>query len=248
MMTPSSTSSADSPSALSSDNNEVGEVASQSDMGSFHEYPLFEFDSMNQDWNLGTFPADKVWSPTILPDDPTSQIFSLSNIEVEYSTHNLTTSQFHLEAIPPTYLPIDTLRAFPPRNIVKTGAEMSAIFIRRILGSYPNMMQRKDTFPPFIHPSCCKDDQMPEALTNCMSIVQMFSTRTKDNAKFLWRTVRMEQDRLRHEHQLFDKWELLASAQAMLIYILLRMVEGETTNTDFDIPLLGSINVGGSKS
>ena len=58
------------------------------------------------------------------------------------------------------------------------------------------MMLRKETFPPFIHSSYCLHGEMPKALVNCMSIVQMFSTRTSASNEFVWRTIRMEQERL----------------------------------------------------
>jgi hypothetical protein len=42
---------------------------------------------------------------------------------------------------------------------------------------------------------------------------------------------------------MFNKYELLAAAQAMLIYFIMRMIEGESKNTDFDLPLLVSLSV-----
>jgi len=41
----------------------------------------------------------------------------------------------------------------------------------------------------------------------------------------------------------FDNWELLASAQALMIYTLMRMIEGPNEDNDFDAPLLLSLNV-----
>ena len=62
-------------------------------------------------------------------------------------------------------------------------------------------MMRKETLPPFIHPvwfSECGEikGSFPEALVNCMTIAQMFVNRGKETNKFMWRTIRMEQERM----------------------------------------------------
>jgi hypothetical protein len=119
-------------------------------------------------------------------------------------------SPFDLPAcIPSSVSNRGTSRSLAPRAMAKTGAEMSALFMKRILGSYPTMMLRKETFPPFVHPLSGPEDGgiLPEALVNCMSIAQMFVTRTKETTKLVWRTVRMEQERLwlevRHRSSFF---------------------------------------------
>lgn len=91
-----------------------------------------------------------------------------------------------------------TARSLEPRALAKTSGKMSALFLTRILGSYPAMMLRKETFPPFIHPhtESGNDNSLPEALVNCMSIAHMFVNRNKETSKFVWRTIRMEQERL----------------------------------------------------
>lgn len=42
---------------------------------------------------------------------------------------------------------------------------------------------------------------------------------------------------------IYDKWELLATAQALLVYLLVRLAEGETKHNNFDELLLGTFAV-----
>jgi hypothetical protein len=45
-----------------------------------------------------------------------------------------------------------------------------------------------------------------------------------------------------------DKWELLGALQALMIYMLMRLIEGQTENTSFDVPLLNTILVSFQKA
>lgn len=77
-------------------------------------------------------------------------------------------------------------------------------FITRILGSYPKMMLRRTSLPPFIHPfsyrqSDTANPSLPEPLAICMSIASMFAVRTSESSNFLWRTIKTEQQRLTKE-------------------------------------------------
>jgi hypothetical protein len=38
-----------------------------------------------------------------------------------------------------------------------------------------------------------------------------------------------------------DKWELLSSMQALLIYMMLRLQDGENTHNNFDVLLLSAM-------
>jgi hypothetical protein len=42
----------------------------------------------------------------------------------------------------------------------------------------------------------------------------------------------------------FNNCELLCAAHSLVIYTLMRIVDGETEHNDFDIPLMISLNVG----
>lgn len=54
---------------------------------------------------------------------------------------------------------------------------------------------------------------------------------------------RMANILLLRQYNQYDDSELLAAGQALLIYILMRMVDGETEHNNFDIQLLVSLQV-----
>ena len=63
--------------------------------------------------------------------------------------------------------------------------------------AYPMMMLRRETLPPFIHPHWHRQSTpaLPEPLSNCMSIAQMFAFRSEETKPFIWRTVKAEDER-----------------------------------------------------
>ncbi|KAK2051938.1 hypothetical protein LY76DRAFT_527623 [Colletotrichum caudatum] len=131
--------------------------------------------------------------------------------------------------------------------------------IRRALRSYPHMMTRRSSFPPFIHHYQDKS-HIPEPLANCMSIAVLYVARNNDTRPFLWKTIREEQDRnLRHvslfrgcdlapgadrkQMQNYSKHDVFAALQAELIYIIMRVVDGEvislsTENREYNMDML----------
>jgi hypothetical protein len=83
-------------------------------------------------------------------------------------------------------------------------AQHSANFVIQSLRSFPTMMLRKETFPWFIHTqsqllSKPAKAVLPEALSTCMSIAQIFAARTSETKPFLWGTIRAEYRRFRNE-------------------------------------------------
>lgn len=110
-------------------------------------------------------------------------------------------SRFTIPPSPPRLPGQDPPRSLVPRKLATTGSQISSMFLTQIICSFPTMMLRKETFPPFIHPRCFstvpgQEDDLPEALMNCMGLAQMFAIRTKGTRKLLWRTIRMEHERL----------------------------------------------------
>lgn len=146
-----------------------------------------------QDWTTDAMNFDEHWDFTKATSKSLSE--SMETWKFGFPTSPSSTG-LEISSSPPIYPLINNFRALLARKIVKTGSEMSVTFVRQILSSYPGMMLRKETFPPFIHSSFSCDGQMPQPLANCMSIVQMFSTRTPASNEFVWRTIRMEQERL----------------------------------------------------
>lgn len=104
----------------------------------------------------------------------------------------------------PDYSLNDLARSIRRRHLARPQLQTHATLIIQILSSFPAMMLRKETFPPFIHPRSFstvpgKDSDMPEALANCMSLAQLFKIRTKENSRFLWKSIRLEHERLWRE-------------------------------------------------
>jgi hypothetical protein len=98
--------------------------------------------------------------------------------------------------------PTSTFRSFIQRPKMKTGTPRIANLILHTLKSYPLMMMRHNTLPPFLHPrvisSDVENDDM-EPLTNCLSLVHMISSGFHGSRKLFWKNVQMECERLCEE-------------------------------------------------
>ncbi|KAL1851078.1 hypothetical protein VTK73DRAFT_9547 [Phialemonium thermophilum] len=140
------------------------------------------------------------------------------------------------QPVPPT--PTGVVRSLARRPGPPPKAQRPASLVFHILKSYPLMMLRHDTLPPFIHPSFLtsrivdRDDMEP--LINCISVMRMISAGFAGSRKLFWKTVRLECERICDEHLAFNRWELLAAMQAVAMYILIRLDEGETEYNNFD--------------
>ncbi|KAL2131223.1 hypothetical protein VTI74DRAFT_5400 [Chaetomium olivicolor] len=125
--------------------------------------------------------------------------------------------------------------------------QRTASLILHALKSFPLMMMRHNALPPFIHPhmmsqSVIENDVM-EPLNNCISLLHMLSSRVTGSRKLFWRNVRMECERFCAEHPKWNKWGLLAALQALSVYLIIRLGEGQTENNDFDYPLVNAVAI-----
>lgn len=77
-------------------------------------------------------------------------------------------------------------------QIERPHAQHNANLVIQSFRSFPTMMLRRETFPWFIHPHSQPGTVLPEALSTCMSVAQMFASRTSETKYFLWRTIRAE--------------------------------------------------------
>jgi hypothetical protein len=87
-----------------------------------------------------------------------------------------------------------------------SSAKFAASLLSHAISAFPQMMLRRQTFPPFIHAQWHLPS-LPETLANCMSIAQIFATRTSETRPFLWRMIGAEVQRLQdevHSHQWFS--------------------------------------------
>lgn len=94
-------------------------------------------------------------------------------------------------------------------------SQHSATLVVQTLRAFPQMMLRRQTFPPFVHPhwhrpSTATSTAVPEPLANCMSVAHIFASLTSETKPFLWRTIRAEQRRFIDEvGSLFPSKDLL---------------------------------------
>ncbi|RAH69825.1 uncharacterized protein BO66DRAFT_375014 [Aspergillus aculeatinus CBS 121060] len=142
--------------------------------------------------------------------------------------------------------PAQNIRSLLQRPRLNVGAQRSANLILHTLRSYPQMMLRDSILPPFIHPHLIRLDAKSEdmePLTNCISLVHMTSGPVRGNRKLFWKNVHWECERLHAEHAKLNKWELLAAMQALSIYIIIRLEEGETEHNNVDFLLLSTVTV-----
>jgi hypothetical protein len=136
------------------------------------------------------------------------------------------------------------IRSLIQRPKLKAGSQRTANLILYTLKSYPRMMLRKTTLPPFIHPRLAFSDlenNHMEPLTNCISLMHMISSGVQGSRKLFWKNVRMECEKLIEEYLNMNKWGLLAAMQALSIYILLRVEEGETDDNNIDFLLIMTV-------
>ncbi|KAI0817828.1 hypothetical protein GGR55DRAFT_622117 [Xylaria sp. FL0064] len=160
--------------------------------------------------------------------------------------HQATPTQQHLSpprlSIPIT--PTSGVRSLLRRPRMPAGAQRTANLILHTLKSYPFMMLRHNTLPPFIHPATVSSgvgDSYMEPLTNCISLVHMMASGVQGSRKLFWQNVRTECERLFHKHKQLHKWELLAAMQALSIYILIRLDESETEYDNSDALLIKTV-------
>lgn len=99
-------------------------------------------------------------------------------------------------------------KAFWPRRVRENQFSLNKSFLLCTLRSYPSMLLPGDTLPPFIHPQGWIDKSgnhrvnhmsLLGPLATCVAIVQMFSVKNESNVKFLWKTIRTEQEKLSAE-------------------------------------------------
>ncbi|KAH8684915.1 hypothetical protein BGZ60DRAFT_398670 [Tricladium varicosporioides] len=138
-------------------------------------------------------------------------------------------------------------KAFWPRKKGDSRFSLNRHFVLCTLRSYPHQILPGKSLPPFIHPqsliNSTQEDgviqkSLPVSLAACAAIIQMCSVKDESNALFIWRAIRMEQERLSAECLKFDQAEAVAALQAVTAYFLLRLSEDNDNATTFDVPLI----------
>ncbi|KAL5050498.1 hypothetical protein BDW71DRAFT_174055 [Aspergillus fruticulosus] len=153
-------------------------------------------------------------------------------------------------SIPPTFL-LPRLLTRKPESI--TGGKRTTHLILQTLKSYLYMLLRDDTLPPFIHTRSIPqafsmnsrgalEFSSMGALEACLSILGII--KNSKSRKLFWNHVRTQCEQLcSGQHQQLSKWELLGAMQALGIYILARLDEGETDENNLDFFLLAGVTV-----
>ncbi|ORY01122.1 hypothetical protein BCR34DRAFT_494155 [Clohesyomyces aquaticus] len=99
-----------------------------------------------------------------------------------------------------------------------------------ILKAFPRMMLRRETFAPFIHPYW-HWPTLPEKLASCVSIAQLFETRTIESRPFLWRVIDIEEQRFSGEMETMSSYDTQWAIQALMIYIIMAIVDQDWDHT-----------------
>lgn len=101
--------------------------------------------------------------------------------------------------------PSPAVRSLIQRPKLQSGAQRIANLILHTLKSYPLMMLRHNTLPPFIHSRLISpdiNDVRMEPLTNCISLVHMISSEVRGSRKLFWKNVQQECERWSKEVRL----------------------------------------------
>ncbi|ROW13655.1 hypothetical protein VPNG_04586 [Cytospora leucostoma] len=182
---------------------------------------------------------------------PVGPYFEASSISgaLQYSSNINTPPGQSIRPSSPTPISLayrDPSSLFERRKFSEPEVELTADLALHILRSYPYMMVNRDSVPPFIHPKyqCLSEDDEanPSPLDAALNLSKTMLHGRRMNKSLIWGLIRIEQERLLNEYHRFNKWEVLEALQSLVIYILLRIIEGRQDYTNFDTQLLASLN------
>jgi hypothetical protein len=161
-------------------------------------------DGNNTDINFADFINPQTNDPGLVSEALSSVHFSTP------PTTQTTREQQHLFAATSSIplAPSGIIRLLVHRPKMQTGAQRIANLILHNLKSYPLMMLRYNTLPPFIHASLVSSDVENvdmEPLNNCISLVHMISSGVKGSRMLFWNNVRMECERFSSEVRMISE-------------------------------------------
>ena len=121
-----------------------------------------------------------------------------------------------------------TTGIFLPRTFATPASSLTAKYLKAMLSSYPKLMIQNSVLPPYIHSytlnnlsdDClCRKDKtsLPESLAICSSIVQMSVTKMRESHAFVWKTIRLEQERLYRKVCTLDRQSLKEKAEVKML-------------------------------
>lgn len=205
---------------------------------------------------------------------PTTMSSEMDNIMsfLQPDSFDLTSSisiekgQNYVSVQPPTSSPMSgtevttTTVHFSQKQIITPAQQLFTSMLIDMIRAYPLMMTRRETFPPFVHPHCYLYEgcnTLPQVLTNCMGIAQLFVSRTDDTRPFLWTTILAEVRDMLSKVPIFElyqlrmaradtkaqqlgsmnKFELFSALQASLLYLIMRAIDigSQQSAQDFEL-------------
>ncbi|KAK2776211.1 hypothetical protein FQN53_002845 [Emmonsiellopsis sp. PD_33] len=209
-------------------------------------YPLEESSQADRIWSTIPLPNEgESLDPahravTAEPDSPCNMATTwLSQGTLDWSNPAFSTSDLAIHPKRPSTSYLSYIAIHDPT------AQRNASYILQMIRSFPQMMLRKATFPPFIHSQGFgntnhPERSLPEPIGNCMSLVQSFYWRTAETKEFVWKMIRKEQCRLSDEAESFDKETLLAAVQAYIVYVIMRVIDPDSQREEDDRTILFS--------
>ncbi|PVH98671.1 hypothetical protein DM02DRAFT_615606 [Periconia macrospinosa] len=173
---------------------------------------------------------------------------SPSHSELHTASTTLTIPQQLIQApssIPASLAFQDPSSLFERRKFSEQDLELTSDLALHILRSYPYMIASQDSVPPFIHPKYRilseHETKRPSSLDAALKFAKMLLHSRRVNGSLVWGLIRMEQERIFSEYRSFNRWEVLEALQSLIMYTLLRIVEGRRVYTSFGTQLLASI-------
>ncbi|KAL4785911.1 hypothetical protein BJX76DRAFT_150577 [Aspergillus varians] len=226
-------------------------------------------DSMNtipqMNEKTGQYPYSLPSSLTgTIPHSTPASSSSSSTLAIQIQSQQpMSSPKISIPSLP--YLP----RLLIHRPHLNAGGKRTSTLIMHTLKSYLLMLLRDNALPPFIHPYSVssfgspsqsppsnaedKAETVPQSnlgyrpLANCIALVQTLGNSSQERSrKPFWANVQVECERLLASDQLphpLDRWDLLGAIQALSVYVLIRLDEGETEENNLDFLLLAAVTI-----
>jgi hypothetical protein len=112
--------------------------------------------------------------------------------------HAMTLDNIPVLSIPNIYSP-RSLITRPGRD---PGQQRIANLVLQTLKSYPLMIIRHNTLPPFVHPCSTnfdREEENTESMANCLNLMHMLGSKIRGSSKLFWKNVRWECERMREQ-------------------------------------------------
>jgi hypothetical protein len=158
------------------------------------------FGEQNLDWNVPDINFSEFLRPQT-NDEAIQYLSSESSALIRHSTTQINRVQEFASSsnISMPMQPTGTPRSLVLRTGMKSSAQQTANLMFHTLKSYPLMILRHKTLPPFIHShliSSNTENVDMEPLNNCISLLHMISSGVQGSRKLFWKNVRLECEHL----------------------------------------------------